>query len=409
MTSDSDDPNAPGDTKGPLRGVGQLTVDAVVAVIDLVEAMHRTITTFGGLLAGGQRERTTGFTGMVYSNIRAVTALAGVGLDAALARLESRLESEPSDEGREALLAALNGVIGDYLVDSDNPLAIPMELRQNGAAVSAEDPALRDAIRQAGGRVLLMIHGSSSNDLQWNRKGHDHGAALAEELGFVPVYLRYNSGRHISQNGADLAELLERFATALPEITELTIIGHSMGGLVARSASHYAAAAGYSWPERLKKLVFLATPHHGALLERSGNWVDNILQISPYTVPIARLGKIRSAGVTDLRYGSCLHEDWEGQERFELAPDRRCPAPLPEGVECYAVAATLNGSPNDLADRFLGDGLVQLDSALGRHEDPRLNLELPASHQFIARNTSHLDVLCNPEVYETLRGWLAGS
>ncbi len=406
MTSDSNNRRGPGDTNGQLRGVGQLTVDAVVALIDVVEAMHRTITTFGGLLAGGQRERTTGFTGLVYSNIRAVTALAGVGLDAALGLLESRLEAEPSSEGRETLLAALNGVIGDYLADSNNPLAIPMQLRQNGQAVSAEQPALRDAIDQAGGRVLLLVHGSSSNDLQWNRKGHDHGACLAAEFGYVPLYLRYNSGRHISQNGAELADLLERFATALPEVTELTILAHSMGGLVARSGCYYADDLGCGWRKRLKKLVFMATPHHGALLERAGNWVDQILQINPYTVPIARLGKIRSAGVTDLRYGNCVHQDWEGHERFELAPDRRCPLPLPQGVECYAVAATLNASANVLAEQLVGDGLVSVDSALGRHDDPRLNLEFPASHQFIARNTSHLGVLCDRQVYATLRGWL---
>lgn len=407
MTSDSDDQNMPGDSGGPLRGVAQLTVDAVMGVVDLVEAMHRTITTFGGLLAGGQRERTTGFTGLVYSNIRAVTTLAGVGLDAALGVLESRLDAEPPTEGREALLAALNGVIGDYLADSDNPLAIPMQLRRNAVAVCAGEPQLRDAIGQAHGRVLLMIHGSSSNDLQWNRKGHDHGARLADELGYFPLYLRYNSGRHISQNGADLADLLERFVTETPELTELTILAHSMGGLVARSAIHYAEMHGYDWPKRLSKLVFLATPHHGALLERAGNWVDQILQINPYTAPIARLGKIRSAGVTDLRYGNCLHQDWAGRERFELAPDQRCPVPLPEGVECYAVAATVNASANELADQIVGDGLVSLDSAFGRHKDPQLNLQFPESHRFISRNTSHLDVLCDGQVYETLRNWLS--
>jgi pimeloyl-ACP methyl ester carboxylesterase len=400
MPSDELDHN-----KSYLRGTSQLAVDAIVGVVDLVESMHRTVSTFGGLFAGGQLERTTGFTGFVYSNIRAVAALVGSGLDAALA---ARVDEVESPEGREAVVAALNGVFGDFLVTTNNPLAITMQLRQDGEPASADDPALHEAIRASGGRVLLMVHGSSSNDLQWYRKGHNHGAALADELDYVPIYVLYNSGRHISENGVDLADLLESFVAELPELQELSILAHSMGGLVARSACYYAEEAGYQWRKRLKKLVFLSTPHHGALLERSGNWVDNILQISPYSAPFARLGKIRSAGVTDLRYGNCLHRDWQEYERFAYGPDKRCPLPLPEGVECYTLAATIGEKGGRLTDHVVGDGMVQLDSALGRHEQPEFELAFPESHQLIVRNTGHLDVLCAPEVFEAVKGWLAG-
>ncbi|WP_222615318.1 esterase/lipase family protein [Persicimonas caeni] len=389
-----------------LRGTSQLTVEAVLAVVDIVEAMHRTISTFGGLLAGGQLDRTTGLTGMVYRNIRAVTNLVGAGIDVALEEFAERLNESGPTSANESLLAAVNGVLGDYLVATDNPLAIPMEFRQDGRAVSADDAKLHAAVRKAGGRVLLMVHGSSSNDLQWLRKGHDHGQALAEELGYVPIYLRYNSGRHISENGADLAALLDGFTAELPELTELSILAHSMGGLVARSACHYAEEAGHAWRERLRNLVFLATPHHGALLERSGNWLHQILQISAYSAPISRLAKIRSAGVTDLRYGNLVHEDWRDCERFELSTDCRQPVPLPKGVACYAVAATTAATSTYVTDHVVGDGLVQLDSALGRHEDPKYDLGLDEAHQFVARRCSHLDVLCKPEVYEVLGNWL---
>lgn len=406
-------PDSADDTAAHLRGASQLTVDAVVGVVDIVEAMHRTISTLGGLFAGGQRERTTGLTGFVYSNIRAVTTLVGGGLDAALGVLAARLaEVDPQTgaerwAGREAVVAAVNGVLGDYLVASANPLAIPMELRQGGVAVSADDPALHAAVEAADGRVLLLVHGSSSSDLQWARKGHDHGAALADDLGLVPLYLRYNSGRHISHNGADLADLLEAFLAGLPEVRELVIVAHSMGGLVSRSACYYAEAKGHRWRDRLARLVCLATPHHGALLERSGNWVDNILQVSPYSTPLARLGKIRSAGVTDLRWGNIVDEDWQGSERFALSADARQPVALPDGVDCYTLAVTLGASAHRLGDHVVGDGLVQLDSALGRHDDPRYDLGFAPDHQRIVRGVSHLDVLCDPRVYETLRDWLA--
>ena len=388
-----------------LRGATRLTVDAIVGVVDIVEAMHRTITTFGGLFAGDNKERTTGLTGMVYSNIRSVTNLVGGGLDMALELLATQLGELPSSQGREAVLAALNGVIGDHLAHTNNPLAIPMQLRQEGKPFEPD----REEIARAGGRILLMIHGSCGNDIQWKRRGHDHGAMLASELGFVPVYLHYNTGRHISENGSDLADLLETLVEDVPEITSLSIIAHSMGGLVARSACHQAEEDERHWRSLLDKVVFLATPHHGALWERYGNWADNILQISPYSAPFARLGMIRSAGVTDLRYGNICHQDWQNVERFKLAGDPRCAIPLPEGVDCYTVAALSSPEAGQFADHFMGDGLVQIDSALGRHSDPNMDLQFAESHQLEVRDISHLDVLCDPRVYEALEGWFTDS
>jgi hypothetical protein len=105
-----------------------------------------------------------------------------------------------------------------------------------------------------------------------------------------------------------------------------------MGGLVSRSAYYYGMAAGQAWPQQLRKLVFLGTPHHGALLERGGNWTNLCLGLSPYTAPFARLGKLRRAGITDLRYGNVLDEDRHGFDRFEHAADRRHPVPLPKQV-----------------------------------------------------------------------------
>ena len=142
------------------------------------------------------------------------------------------------------------------------------------------------------------------NDRQWNRDGHDHGAALADELGYLPLYLRYNSGLPISSNGRALAEMLETLIGnwATP-VDELVIMGHSMGGLVARSACHHGQQAGHAWPKSLRKLVFLGTPHHGAPLERGGHGLDLVMDLSPYSMPFTRLSKARSAGITDLRHG----------------------------------------------------------------------------------------------------------
>src|SRR5829696_3556768 len=316
-----------------LRGVGRLAIDATVGVTDLVEAMHLNIARAPGLLGTPAPGATSGITGLVYRSIRGVTRLVGGGIDAVLARILPQLGDGSSPPGREAVLAALNGVLGDHLAASGNPLAIPMRLRQG-------------AMPQPTGKLIVLAHGLCMNDLQWHRKGHDHGAALARDLDFTPLYLHYNSGLHISTNARALADELETLVRQWPvAIEELAILGHSMGGLVARGACHYGRAAGHDWPRHLKKLVFLGTPHHGSPLERGGNWIDFVLGGSPYTAPLARLGKIRSAGITDLRHGSLLDEDWAGRDRFERSKrsnrsgKARRPVPLPDGVECYAMAA----------------------------------------------------------------------
>jgi pimeloyl-ACP methyl ester carboxylesterase len=391
-----------------LRGLNRLTIDGIAGIVDLVEAMHYNIASVPGILAKPKRGRTTGITGLVYRSIRGVIGLVGHGLDKLLARLEPLVGERSTWPGREALLAALNGVLGDYLAASNNPLAITMALRRGGIALPGEGAPLAAAIPQAGGKLAVLLHGLCMNDLQWMRKRHDHGAALARDLAYTPVYLHYNSGLHISTNGRAFAELLETLMQRWPvPLTELVLIGHSMGGLVARSACHYGALARHKWVRRVDKLVFLGTPHHGAPLERGGNWVDMLLGSSAYSAPLARLGKIRSTGITDLRFGNLLDEDWKKRDRFERSGDLRVAVPLPEGVACYAIAATTGKRARDLTDKLIGDGIVPLASALGRHANPRLALNFDESRQWVARGINHLDLLSRPEVYAQIKQWLA--
>jgi len=389
-----------------LRGASRLAIDAIIGTTELVETVHRTITTVGGLLGDADRQHTKGVTGMVYWNIRTVTGWVGGSIDVLLGQLVPLLGGKDSSSERETVQSILNGIVGDHLVDTANPLAIRMQLRRQGKSLARDDRTLREAIQQSGGKVMLLVHGWCANDLQWDRSGHDHGAALASDLGCVPLYLHYNSGLHISENGSELSELLETFVGEWPELKELTIIAYSMGGLISRSACHYGEVAGHSWLHPLRSLVCIGTPHHGAPLERYGNWIDNVLEITPYSAPFSRLGKIRSAGITDMRYGNLLHDDWNGWDRFALSGDRRRAAPLPNGVQCYAIAATTGRKSSRFRHNVIGDGLVPLDSALGRHKKPDLNLLFPDSHQWIGRNMNHMDLITKPEVYDVIRRWL---
>jgi pimeloyl-ACP methyl ester carboxylesterase len=422
-----------------LRGLSRLAVQATRAVTDLVEAMHQTIGGGPSILGRPFAAPVRLLTAPVYGQIRAIANVVGAALDGALAQLEPMLGHGPSGAERDGLLAALNGVLGDYLVETQNPLAIEPQLVHRGHALDLDQLAIPGATR----KLLVLVHGSSMNERQWQRRGHDHGAALAAELGYTAVYLHYNSGRHISTSGRDLAGLLERLARAWPTpIDEVALIGHSMGGLVARSACHHAELAAHAWRTKLGRLITLGTPHHGAPLERGGSWIDLLLGVSRYSAPLARLGQIRSAGVTDLRHGNVLDEHWEGRDRFAMSRDLRTPLPLPTGVACYAIAGTTATGPAaklaadgavaaaadeaaavaaDIHDavtparsaggvtrgwgRLPGDGLVPVASALGRHERPALTLRFRDCA--IVCGTGHLDLLSHAEVYAAMRAWLA--
>jgi hypothetical protein len=393
-----------------LRGAARLVTDATAGLTDLVEAMHVRIVGPAGSTARTANDRAGGLSGLVYKTIRGVTRVAGGSVDALLRLLVPALPADDHSPQREAIVAALNGVLGDYLAATGNPLAISMALRRDGRPLDLERSALQAGLPSASGRLLVLVHGLCRNDLQWSRRGHDHGAALARDLGYTPVYLHYNSGLHISINGHAMANQLERLIDQWPRpLDRFVLLAHSMGGLLARSALHYGNQDGHRWPSRLDDLVFLATPHQGAPLERAGNWIDVVLGATPYAAPFARLGKLRSAGITDLRHGFLLDEDWVGRDRFAPAEGPRSPLPLPEAVRCYAIAATLGRRDRDLKDRLLGDGLVPLASALGRHADPDRSLRLAEDRQWVGYGMNHLDLLSDADVYARLREWLAGS
>ncbi len=390
-----------------VRGASRLVIDATLGITDLVETMHSTILHAPEILGAPVNLPTGGITDLVYMSIRTITALVGGVIDVAFLPLLPLLRDRISSPQRDATLAAINGVLGDHLRTSNNPLEIRMCMRIDGQPVELTGPALAAAAPQASGKILLLAHGLCLTDQHWDQEGHDHGALLAAELGYTPVYLHYNTGLHISSNGRELADMLAALTQAWPvPVEDLVIVAHSMGGLVARSACHYGTLAGHAWLQHLRTLIFLGTPHHGSKLERAGNWLDTTLLISPYTAAFARVGQIRSAGITDLRYGNLLDEDWENRDRFTHVGDPRQPVPLPAGVSCYGVAATTGSIEGDLQDELPGDGLVPVDSALGAHPDPSMDLTL--HEEWVGYDMNHMDLLHRRDVYAQIKQWLGG-
>jgi len=297
--------------------------------------------------------------------------------------------------------------VGDYLEEKENPLQIRMQLRLEGKTVVLNKKNLERDHLNINGKIILMVHGSCMNDIQWTRNGHNHGASLAKELEKTPLYLYYNSGLHVSTNGKEFSQLLEDLIINWPvPIEELVILAHSMGGLVSRSAFYYGKQEKKTWTKHLKKVVFLGTPHHGAPLEKAGNYIDVILEAIPYAKPFARLGKIRSAGVTDLRYGNLIDEDWKSHERFEPKGDQRKSVPLPKNIDFYNIAAILGKEKDIIGPLVIGDGMVAMKSALGSHKDPKKILKFKKSNTSIIYESGHLDLLSSPRVYEKLKEWL---
>lgn len=384
-----------------LQGTTRLATTGTLALAALVEAMHARIASMPGVRGP---EQTSGITGLVYKTVRGVTRVVGGRVDALLTALAPLLDAAgegaaPSSPERDAVLAVLNGVLGDHLAATANPLATPMTLRHQGQALPLQAHTLRAALPGATGRLLVLLHGLCMNHHQWLREGHDHGAALAQAAGYTPVYLHYNSGLPIHLNGAAFALQMQALLAAWPQpLQRVALLGHSMGGLVVRSALHQATADGQAWVQQVDDAVFLGSPHQGAPLERAGHWVDLILGAAPYAAPLARLGAVRSAGITSLRHGSLL-----------AGPLNSLPVhvPLPHKPRCYAVAGTTGARENDLKDRLLGDGLVPLASALGRHADPARQLNFLPERQLQLAHTHHMALLSSPQAAAALLRWLA--
>jgi len=378
--------------KDRLKGAARLATQGTLGLVRLVEAMHARIQR-PPLVPGPEDERARGITGLVYRSVHGVTQLVGGSAEALLELLPSAVAQGPRSPRHDAVVAALNGVLGHHLAATHNPLAQPMLLcGDDQQPLTLTRAALQARFPQPSGGLLVLMHGLCMNDRQWRRKGHNHGDQLSAALGLTPVYLRYNTGLPVMDNGRQFAELMAKLLRVWPHqgpgLERVVLLGHSMGGLVARSAFHHAGRA--AWTRRVSDLVCLGTPHFGAPMEKAGHGIDLLLDAAPYAAPLARLGRVRSAGITDLRHG--------------LPPD----VGLPEGPRCWAIAGTLGDDPNALKPKLVGDGWVRLPSALGHHRDPARRLPFPPERQWIAKGVGHLDLLSSKAVGNKVEGWLRG-
>jgi pimeloyl-ACP methyl ester carboxylesterase len=307
----------------------------------------------------------------------------------------------------EMLIGALNGTVGDYLKRTGNGLATPMELVHADRPLPAEREALLAAHPAPTGRLVVLVHGLMSTEHVFQHEdGETYASMLARDLGYTPFAVRFNSGLHISENGEALDDLLERLARAYPvPIEEIALVGHSLGGLVIRSAAHAGSERERRWLPLCRRAFYLGSPHLGAPLERFGNaltWAMGKIG-NPYTDLVADIINLRSSGVKDLRYGNLRREDWEGNDADALLQNRRHPVPLLPHIRHHLIAGTLIDDP--LASVLFGDALVTLPSATGKARPQHRSAVFPEEHVRVLPSFNHLRLAHDPEVYAHLRAW----
>jgi pimeloyl-ACP methyl ester carboxylesterase len=395
-----------------VRALGTLAGGAAASIASQARDVHTSVSrrVFGllGPAASATRVIHDQVTDHAYSSARALTGALVSGPAYAYGR--TRRDDSPALEANlraRLALGALNGAFGDMLERTDNPLAMPMTIRHRGQALDWDQDSLAAAIAEPRSRVAIFLHGLCETEDAWRFGGGRHqpyGERLEAELAYTSLYVRYNSGRHISHSGRRLAECLAGLTTAWPvPVTEIALIGHSMGGLVARAACHYGA--GQDWVPKVRDVVMLGTPHRGAPLELAANAATAAISLLPEMRPFAGPLRARSAGVKDLGYGYVVDEDWDGHDPDRFWTNTGTDIPFLESADHYFVSATVTRDPEAPLGRMFGDLLV-LRSSAWSHQGRGERMRFPLDRYRHLGGATHLDLLNHPAVYELIEGWL---
>jgi hypothetical protein len=186
-------------------------------------------------------------------------------------------------------------------------------------------------------------------------------------------------------------------------VAEISLIGHSMGGLLARSACHYAEPG--SWREQVRHVFMLGTPHHGAPLELAANAACHAISRLPETRAFAKPLKIRSAGVKDLGYGYVVDEDWHGHDPDAFRHNTGTHVPFLTSANHYFVCATLSREADAPVGRIVGDLLV-LPASAWSHDGHGERMQFPVDQYRHLGGAHHLELLNHPAIYEQIRRWI---
>ena len=399
-------------TPAELRAAGRLGGLAFGGLVSRIEQVHQAVASrsFGpaGPAATPARLVHDTVARAGYLAVRTAGAVAGTAAGQAASLFGAGGEPAGRDPAGNLSLAALNAVAGDRFGPALEPLAIRMAVRAGGHDVGLTAGEVAAAFPRATPKLAVFVHGLAQTDDSWRRRAGEcvpYGDRLRAEFGYTPVYVRYNTGRHVSDNGHDLAGLLDSLAEVWPEpVWEILLVGHSMGGLVIRSACHYGLKASAEWVERVRHVFYLGSPHMGAPLARAAGVAGWILSKVPETRPFADLAAGPSS-VRDLRHGYVLDEDWAGCGPGCCLRDHRSEAALLADANHYAISATVTSDPASPLGAVVGDLLVPPTSAHGQRRS-RQQIPFPVHLRRGLGGMHHFDLLNHPDVWAALRGLL---
>jgi pimeloyl-ACP methyl ester carboxylesterase len=403
-----------------LKALGDLAGRyADEALLSPIQGVHSAVSgRVFGVLGGGVAKRAHD---AVSAGVYGALKLGGKGAGAAISAAgrvkggtQERTTVSDSGFGRGAQ-AAINGLIGDRLEQEESPLAVKMALRLPHRDVDRTRASIQEAFEHTTPRLAIFIHGLCETEEAWwhgtkadpdaeGPRPRTYGQKLRDDLEFSPLYLRYNSGLHISENGRRLSWLLEELCREWPrEVEEVSLIGHSMGALIARSACHEAADADRRWVRNAKHVICLGAPNTGSWLEKAVNVGGAAFKRVPETKPFVDFLELRSDGIRDLRFGYLRDEDWLDRDRDEPLRNHSAPlAPVP-GVGYHFVSGGLTASERHPLAALVGDVLVRKASAAAPI-GPDGNPHGDSKH---VQGASHFHLLNHPQTYEYIRDWLS--
>lgn len=390
------------------RALGVLAGRLAGEATDRIEEMHRAIAgrAFRSPAAAPARVAHDALATGIYGLVRGSAGVAARGAGMAVAAVRGDAGPPLGSTPRGGLAqAALGGILGDALVGNERPLAVEMAFRHRGEDVPPA--AVAGAPGPPTGKLAIFVHGLCEDENAWRlfreaNAGETYGSRLRSELGYTPLWLRFNTGLHISDNGRRLSDLLAELVASWPvPVEEIALFGHSLGGLVARSACHQGEAARQPWAGAVRHVFHLGTPHLGAPLEQAVNATGWALGKVGETRPIARFLELRSVGIKDLRYGAIVDEDWCDIDPDCLLDDRCSDVPLLASANHYVISGQLAGPLGEV----VGDLLVRQASAAGRGPARRVPFEVDNVGHLPGLN--HFQLLNHPDVYERMRAWLA--
>ena len=354
---------------------GTASAIAVEHMSTAVQGMHTSIAGSWlnrlGPIAGPARAANEALLRMTYGSVRVVAS-----------RLAPVIDAFVDENSREAdrMVAIAASLWGDTSDARFDRLATAMSARDAaGHLVYPWDGSLE----MATPRLVVLMHGLSQMDDCW--AGTD---GLLEHLEAVPdltaITLRYNAAMPIASNGehldAMLADLTNRWPVPLESIS---LVGYSMGGVVAHHAVAAAERRDTPWLAFVDDVISIGSPHGGSRIETAVTAATMALRLAQHTRPLADFFDSRSSGIKD------LHTSIEAQDVPGASTRARY----------HFIAGGITQNPTNPVSIIAGDLVVHPASAMGPAHPAR------GSDRLLG-GVHHLELVRHPAVVHQVLTWL---